>query len=202
VPGPYLRYLRHTALGSTTMTDARITGAGPGRIVGWRSERPGVGRLARDSLLIAGRHLRVLRGNLGRLIYPLLQPVLILVLVVSVLENLASVSGGPYRQFLIPGIMIENVVLTAPITGLALVRDADTGLADRFRSLPMSRSAVLVGRLLSDAVVFFVQALVMIGVSYLLGFRVHTGLPGLVGIVAVAMAFGIALGVTCAWLAL
>jgi ABC-2 type transport system permease protein/oleandomycin transport system permease protein len=184
------------------MTDARITGAGPGRIVGWRSERPGAGRLARDSLLIAGRHLRVLRGNFGRLIYPLLQPVLILVLFVSVLENLASVSGGPYRQFLIPGIMIENVVLTAPITGLALVRDADTGLADRFRSLPMSRGAVLVGRLLSDAVVFFVQALVMIGVSYLLGFQVHTGLPGLVGIVAVAVAFGIALGVTCAWLAL
>jgi ABC-2 type transport system permease protein/oleandomycin transport system permease protein len=144
----------------------------------------------------------VLRGNLGRLIYPLLQPVLILGLFVSVLENLASVSGGPYRQFLIPGIMIENVVLTAPITGLALVRDADTGLADRFRSLPMSRSAVLVGRLLSDAVVFFVQALVMIGVSYLLGFRIHTGLPGLAGIVAVAVAFGIALGVTCAWLAL
>jgi oleandomycin transport system permease protein len=184
------------------MTDARITGARPGRIVGWRSEQPGARRLARDSLLIAGRHLRVLRGNLGRLIYPLLQPVLILVLFVSVLENLASVSGGPYRQFLIPGIMIENVVLTAPITGLALVRDADTGLADRFRSLPMSRSAVLVGRLLSDAVVFLVQALVMIAFSYLLGFRVHTGLPGLVGIVAVAVAFGIALGVTCAWLAL
>jgi len=76
-----------------------------------------------------------------------------------VLENLASVSGGPCRQFLVPGIMIENVVLTAPVTALALIRDADTGLADRFRSLPMSRSAVLVGRLLSDAVVFFVQAL-------------------------------------------
>jgi ABC transporter DrrB family efflux protein len=135
-------------------------------------------------------------------LFPLLQPVLILVLFVSVLENLASVSGGSYRQFLIPGIMIENVVLTAPVTGLALVRDADTGLADRFRSLPMSRSAVLVGRLLSDALVFFVQALVMIGVSYLLGFRVHTGLPGLAGIVAVAVAFGISLGVTCAWLAL
>jgi ABC transporter DrrB family efflux protein len=131
-----------------------------------------------------------------------LQPVLILVLFVSVLENLASVSGGSYRQFLIPGIMIENVVLTAPVTGLALVRDADTGLADRFRSLPMSRSAVLVGRLLSDAVVFFVQALVMIGVAYLLGFRVHTGLTGVAGIIAVAVAFGIALGVTCAWLSL
>ena len=184
------------------MTAESITGAGPSPIVGRWRERPGVGRLARDSLLIAGRHLRVLRESPGRLIFPLLQPVLILVLFVSVLENLASVSGGPYRQFLIPGIMIENVVLTAPITGLALVRDADTGLADRFRSLPMSRSAVLVGRLLSDAVVFFVQALVMIGVSYLLGFRVHTGLPGLVGTVAAEVAFGISLGVTCAWLAL
>jgi ABC transporter DrrB family efflux protein len=184
------------------MTAESITGVGPGPIAGRWRERPGAGRLARDSLLIAGRHLRVLRESPGRLIFPLLQPVLILVLFVSVLENLASVPGGPYRQFLIPGIMIENVVLTAPVTGLALVRDADTGLADRFRSLPMSRSAVLVGRLLSDAVVFFVQALVMIGLSYLLGFRVHTGLPGLVEIVAVLVAFGISLGVTCAWLAL
>ena len=184
------------------MTAESITRAGPGPIADRWRERPGAGRLARDSLLIAGRHLRVLRQSPGRLIFPLLQPVLILVLFVSVLENLASVSGGPYRQFLIPGIMIENVVLTAPVTGLALVRDADTGLADRFRSLPMSRSAVLVGRLLSDAVVFFVQALVMIGLSYLLGFRVHTGLPALVEIVAVLVAFGISLGVTCAWLAL
>jgi oleandomycin transport system permease protein len=183
------------------MTEARIT-AGPGRIAPRRRERPGPGHLTRDSLLIAGRYLRVLRGNPGRLIYPLLQPVLMLGLFVSVLENLASVPGGSYRQFLIPGIMIQNVVLTAPVTGLALVRDADTGLADRFRSLPMPRSAVLIGRSLSDAVVFFIQALVMIGVAYLLGFRVHTGLAGIAGIIVVAVAFGTALGVTCAWFAL
>lgn len=184
------------------MTEARITRVGPIQLAGRRRERPGPGRLPRDSLLIAGRYLRVLRGNPGRLIYPLLQPVLILGLFVSVLENLASVPGGPYRQFLIPGVMIQNVVLTAPVTGLALVRDADTGLADRFRSLPMPRSAVLIGRCLSDAVVFFIQALVMIGVAYLLGFRVHTGLAGIAGTVGVAVAFGTALGVTCAWLAL
>lgn len=94
------------------------------------------------------------------------------------------------------------MVLTALVTGLALVRDADTGLADRFRSLPMPRSAVLIGRSVSDAVLFFVQAFVMIGVAYLLGFRVQTGLAGFAGIVAVAVTFGTALGVTCAWLAL
>jgi ABC-2 type transport system permease protein/oleandomycin transport system permease protein len=98
--------------------------------------------------------------------------------------------------------MIQNVVLTAPVTGLAIVRDADTGLADRFRSLPMPRSAALIGRSVSDTVVFLAQALVMIGVGYLLGFRVHTGLAGVAGIVVVAIAFGTALGITCAWLAL
>jgi len=180
---------------------AGATGAGPGLVAGWH-ERPGPGRLARDSLLIAGRYLRVLRGNPGRLIYPLLQPVLILVLFVSVLENLASVPGGLYRQFLIPGIMIQNVVLTAPVTGLAIVRDAASGLADRFRSLPMPRSAVLIGRSVSDTVVFFAQALVMLGVGYLLGFRVHTGLAGVAGIILVVIGFGTALGITCAWLAL
>jgi ABC-2 type transport system permease protein/oleandomycin transport system permease protein len=188
------------------MTQVTTAGAGtgpPAQAGGRRDERPGLRRLARDSLLIAGRYQRVLRGSPGRLIYPLVQPVLILVLFVSVMQNLtSSVAGGSYRQFLIPGIMIQNVVLTAPVTGLAIVRDADTGLADRFRSLPMPRSAALIGRSLSDAVVFLAQALVMIGVGYLLGFRVHTGLAGFAGIVVTAIAFGTALGVTCAWLAL
>jgi oleandomycin transport system permease protein len=185
------------------MTQVRLAGTEPAPTTRQRDQRPGLGRLVRDSALMAGRYLRVLRSNPARLIYPLLQPVLILVLFVSVMENLASsVAGGSYRQFLIPGIMIQNVVLTAPVTGLALARDADTGLADRFRSLPMPRSAVLIGRSVSDTVVYFSQALVMIGVSYLLGFRVHTGLAGIAGIIAVAVAFGTALGVTCAWLAL
>jgi oleandomycin transport system permease protein len=180
---------------------AGLAGTAPGVVLP-RRETPGPGRLARDSLLIAGRHLRVLRGSPGRLIYPLLQPVLILGLFVSVMENLANVPGGPYRQFLIPGIMIQNVVLTAPVTGLGIVRDAATGLADRFRSLPMPRSAVLIGRCTADIVVFLTQAVVMIGVAALLGFRVRDGLAGIAGIILVAIAFGTALGVFCALLAL
>jgi oleandomycin transport system permease protein len=174
----------------------------PAGVAASRREVPGSGRLVRDSLLIAGRHLRVLRGNPGRLIYPVLQPVLIIGLFVSVMQNLATVPGGSYREFLIPGVMMQNVVLTAPVTGLSIVRDSATGLADRFRSLPMPRSAVLIGRCLSDAVVFFIQALVMIGLASLLGFHVASGLAGIAGIVAVCIAFGTALGVFCAWLAL
>jgi ABC transporter DrrB family efflux protein len=159
----------------------------------------------RDSALIAGRQLRVLRLNPGRLIYPLVQPVVLLVLFVSVLGNLALAghgAGGAYRQFLIPGILVQNAALTAPSTGLGVLRDAGTGLADRFRSLPMSRSAVLVGRLAGDAIVFAVQAILLLAIATLLSFRVQTGWPGMAAIVLVTVSFGIAIAVASSWLAL
>jgi oleandomycin transport system permease protein len=162
-------------------------------------------RTARDSGLIAGRQLRVLRRNPGRLIYPLVQPLVLLILFVSVLGNLAvtrQAPAGSYREFLVPGIIVQNAALTAPTSGLALLRDAGSGLADRFRSLPMSRAAVLIGRLLSDALIFAVQAVLLLGAATVLGFRIRAGLPGLAGIVAVAVAFGLSVAVTSAWLAL
>lgn len=162
-------------------------------------------RLARDTGLMAGRQLRVLRMNPGRLIYPLVQPLVLLVLFVSVLGDLAITrlpGGGTYREFLIPGIIIQNAALTAPATGLALLRDAGSGLADRFRSLPMSRAAVHLGRLASGAVIFAVQAVLLLGAATLLGFRVGTGLPGLAGVVVVTVAFGLSVAATSAWLAL
>jgi ABC transporter DrrB family efflux protein len=164
-------------------------------------------RFARDSALIAGRNLRVLRKNPGRLIYPLVQPVVLLVMFVSVFGNLAltargSASGGTYREFLIPGIMIENAALTAPTSGLALLRDASSGLADRFRSLPMSRASVLIGRLLTDAIIFAVQAVLLLAAGYGLGFRVGGGLLAMLAIIATAVAFGLAFAVLSAWLGL
>ncbi len=153
-------------------------------------------RPARDSALIAGRNLRVLRKNPGRMIYPLVQPLVLLVMFVSVFGNLAIAghgagAGGTYREFLIPGIIIENAALTAPTTGLALLRDASSGLADRFRSLPMARAAVLAGRLASDAVVFAVQAILLLALATLLGFHVRHGLAGLAAITAVTVAFAV-----------
>jgi oleandomycin transport system permease protein len=164
-------------------------------------------RPARDSALIAGRNLRVLRKNPGRMIYPLVQPLVLLVMFVSVFGNLAVTghaagASGTYREFLIPGIIIENATLTAPTTGLALLRDASSGLADRFRSLPMARAAVLAGRLASDAIVFAVQAVLLLALATLLGFRVRDGLAGLAAITAVTVAFAVGVAVLSAWLAL
>ena len=164
-------------------------------------------RAARDSALIAGRNLRVLRKNPGRMIYPLVQPAVLLVMFVSVFGNLAVAghaagASGTYRQFLIPGLIIENAALTAPTTGLALLRDASSGLADRFRSLPMARGAVLGGRLASDALVFAVQAVLLLALAAPLGFRVRSGLAGMAAITAVSVAFAIGVAVLSAWLAL
>ena len=179
---------------------ALAAGAGPGRIPL---------RFARDSALIAGRNLRVLRKNPGRLIYPLVQPLVMLVMFVSVFGNLALTGhaaggGASYREFLIPGIMIENATLTAPTSGLALLRDASSGLADRFRSLPMSRAAVLIGRLITDAIVFATQATLLLAAGYGFGFRIHGGLPFALAaaIIAAAVAFGLAFAVLSAWLGL
>ncbi len=163
-------------------------------------------RLGRDSALISWRYLRLLRLSPGRLVYPLVQPLVLLVLFVSVFGDLAA-SGlhavGAYRQFLIPGIIIQNAALTAPTTGLGLLRDSGSGLADRFRSMPMSRPAVLLGRLGYDAVLLAAQASLLMGVGVAaLGFRIRSGLAGAAGVVAVAVAFGLALAVASAWLAL
>jgi ABC transporter DrrB family efflux protein len=162
-------------------------------------------RAPRDSALIAGRNLRVLGKNPGRMLYPLVQPVVLLVMFVSVFGNLAltgHAAPGAYRQFLIPGIIIENATLTAPTTGLALLRDASSGLADRFRSLPMSRAAVLAGRAASDAVVFAAQAVLLLAVATPLGFRVSGGLPGYAAITGLTVTFGLALAVLSGWFAL
>jgi len=170
------------------------------------------GLLVRDSALITGRYLRALRLTPGRLIYPLVQPLVLLVLFVSVFGNLAAsrhAAAGAYRQFLIPGIMIQNAALTAPTTGLSLLRDAGSGLADRFRSLPMPRAAVLLGRLGSDTIIYAVQAVLLLGAALLLGFRIGpasepqvAGLARAAGIVAAAVAFGLAISVLSTWLAL
>lgn len=164
--------------------------------------RPGVLGAARHAQLLTGRQLRIFRARPGRLIYPLVQPVITLVLFEAIFSSLAKVPGASYRQFLVPGLIIENIALTAPGAGVGLVLDASSGLADRFRSLPMARSAPLVGRLASEALILLGESLLLLGTAALLGFRVHDGITGLIGIIAVGVGFGVAVATTTSWLAL
>ena len=158
------------------------------------------GRLAwaaADALVLAKRHLRHIPRNPELLVFATIQPVMFVVLFRYVFGGAINVSGTTYVNYLMPGIFVQTVAFGSMMTGVGLAQDMTRGLVDRFRSLPMSRSAVLIGRALSDLVVNTFVVVVMLAVGLLVGFRPDGGVVG--GLVA----FGLLLLVsfTFSWIA-
>src|SRR5438045_1973672 len=126
------------------------------------------------------------------LVFSTVQPVMFVLLFAYVFGGAIHVPGGNYKTFLMPGIFVQTVIFGSVQTGVGLSDDLAKGMIDRFRSLPMTRSAVLAGRTLSDTVrnVFVVLLITVVGSA--IGFRFHGGfIPGVVGL-AVAVLFGLA----------
>src|SRR5205085_1977800 len=111
-------------------------------------------------------------------------------------------AGVSYPDFLLPGIFVQSAVFRASQTAVGLSQDLERGVIDRFRSMPMSRSAVLLGRTLADVVRNVLIIGLMIVVGYIVGFRFHGGVSGAVASVAVVAAFGFALSWIFAYVAL
>lgn len=103
-----------------------------------------------------------------------IQPIIFVLLFVYVFGGAISPPGLDYRDFLIPGIMVQSIAFGGFVTALGLAEDLKKGLMDRFRSLPMSRSAVLTGRTLADVSTNAVQLVVMLAVGLAVGFRFST----------------------------
>jgi ABC-2 type transport system permease protein/oleandomycin transport system permease protein len=102
-------------------------------------------------------------------------------------------SNVPYVDFLMPGIFVQTAIFSALQTGVGLAEDLQKGLIDRFKSLPMARSAVLAGRTAADTVAIVFQVLLMTIVALLVGFTMHEGtaeaLLAFVGVVSIGYAF-------------
>src|SRR5205814_4488598 len=111
-------------------------------------------------------------------------------------------NGESYIDFILPGIFVQSVSFRATQTAVGLAEDLERGVVDRFRSMPMARSAVLAGRTLADLVRNVLIIGLMIVVGYIFGFRFHAGLPQALASVAVVSAFGFALSWIFAFLAL
>jgi ABC-2 type transport system permease protein len=130
------------------------------------------------------------------LVFSTIQPVMFVLLFVYVwggaMER-ALPPAIPYVDFLMPGIFVQTAIFAALQTGVGLADDLQKGLIDRFRSLPMARSAVLAGRTAADTVVIMFQIILMFVVAYLVGYRLHEGLAealiGFVGAVLVGYSF-------------
>ncbi len=128
-------------------------------------------RALRDSGVIIWRQLIQLPRIPEVLIFALIQPVIFVLLFRYVFGGAIATPGESYVNYLMPGIFAQTVAFGAVASGIGLAEDLRRGIIDRFRSLPMARSAVLVGRTVSDLVRNAAVVAVMFGVGILVGFR-------------------------------
>lgn len=145
-----------------------------------------------DALVITRRNLIKYARVPELLVFSTLQPVMFVLLFAYVFGGAIQTPGVNYIDFLIPGILIQDVVFGSTSTGVGLADDLSKGLIDRFRSLPMARSAVLAGRTLADSVRNVFVVLLMTGVGFLIGFRFHNGILPALGALGLAVLFGFA----------
>lgn len=127
-----------------------------------------------DGAVIAKRNIIKIIRVPEILVFVLISPIMFILLFAYVFGSAINVPGGSYREFLIAGILAQTVVFGATFTGAGLADDMQKGIIDRFRSLPMSRSAVLVGRTASDIIYNLLSILIMAGTGLLVGWRIRT----------------------------
>jgi len=149
-------------------------------------------RLVSDTLVIAERNLVRLPRAPDLLIAFTVQPVMFVLLFVYVFGGAISTPGYSYVDFLIPGIIVQNIAFGGFVTALGLNEDLHKGLIDRFRSLPMARAAVLAGRTLSDVVTNFLSVVVLIVTGLIIGFSFHASVLEVAGGVGLLLLFGYA----------
>jgi ABC transporter DrrB family efflux protein len=144
-----------------------------------------------DTLVLAMRSLRRIPRNPDLLTAYTLQPIMFTLLFVVVFGGAIATPGyDDYADFLIPGIIVQQMSFGGFATALGLVEDLKKGLVDRFRSLPMSRLAVLTGRTLSDIAMNALALTVMVIVGYITGFSFTTSAPEVVGGIALCLLIG------------
>jgi ABC transporter DrrB family efflux protein len=149
---------------------------------------------ARDGLIVMWRNLKRIPRIPELAIFAVLQSIMFVLLFAFVFGGAIPLpGGGSYREFLMPGIFAQTIVFAAGTTAIGIADDIGKGIIDRFRSLPMARSAVLSGRSLSD-VVYNGGILIVLMVSGLaVGWTVHTGIGPLVAGIVLLLLFAFAM---------
>src|SRR5207302_8711999 len=140
--------------------------------------------------------------NTRLIVFSTIQPLLQLILFAYVFAGVARVPGVAYRDFVVPAVIVQTMVFSAMGTGVGIANDLHTGMIDRFRSLPIARSAFLVGRTVSDSLRLGIQAVLLVIAASIIGFRFHNGPLPAAGMVLVVVVFGMDLRAFSEWLGL
>jgi ABC-2 type transport system permease protein/oleandomycin transport system permease protein len=149
-------------------------------------------RLIADTAVLAERNLVRLPRSPDLLIGFTIQPVMFVLLFAYVFGGAINTPGYDYVDFLIPGIIVQNIAFGGFVTALGLAEDLGKGLIDRFRSLPTARASVLAGRTLADVVTNAVSLVVLLGTGLIIGFSFHAGIGEILGGVGLLLLFGFA----------
>jgi ABC transporter DrrB family efflux protein len=159
-------------------------------------------RLVSDTLIIAERNLVRLPRAPDLLLAFTVQPIMFVLLFRYVFGGAIATGGIPYVEFLIPGIIVQNIAFGGFVTALGLNEDVHKGLIDRFRSLPMARAAVLAGRTLSDVVTNALSVMVLLVTGVIIGFSFHANALHVIGGIGLLLLFGYAFSWVFAFLGL
>jgi ABC transporter DrrB family efflux protein len=171
-----------------------------------RGVRPAADRLrwaVLDTLTITQRNLTVWRRVPAFLVFTVVQPVMFTLLFRFVFGGAIPVNvPGGYVNYLMPGVIGQTAAFASFATAIALAREIQKGVLDRFRSMPMARSAVLGGRLAADTIRMLVTILVIVAVGYAVGFRFENGVGPAIGMIALALLFGLTVCCVSAYIGL
>ncbi|RYU13708.1 ABC transporter permease [Nocardioides iriomotensis] len=160
-----------------------------------RPERPEVSppSLLGASLIVVRRNLIHIKRMPELLLDVTIQPIMFVCLFAFVFGGSIAVSGSDYREFLVPGIMAQTMAFASFIVAIGLNTDLDKGLVDRFKSLPISRASILVGRSVSSLLHSSIGITVMALTGLAIGWRVHNGVLDTVLGFALLLLFGFAM---------
>ncbi|WP_222265466.1 ABC transporter permease [Modestobacter marinus] len=146
-----------------------------------------------DSVTITRRNLIKVKRVPDLIVFATLSPIMFVLLFRYVFGGAIDVPGDvSYAEFLLPGIFAQTVVFGSTITGASIAEDLQKGLIDRFRSLPMSRSAVLIGRTVADLGLNAISIVVMALTGLVVGWRINTSVGEAVGGFVLLLAFAYA----------
>ena len=149
------------------------------------------------------RNLVKFYRNRQLLLLSVVQPLTNMLMFAYVLNEVAHVPGISYKQFVIPGVLIQAVMVTAMRTGVAVSYDSEAGMVDRFRSLPIARSAVLVARTASDTIRIAAQTVLLVVIAVTcIGYNFREGPLRAVLAVVVIVGFGLAVTSFSGWVGL
>lgn len=156
----------------------------------------------RDTLVLTKRNLVHLRREPLRLSDATVQPVIFTLLFIYVLGAGISLPGGSYTEYAIAGLLAMNLVTSAIGTAVGLSDDLGTGVIDRFRTLPMWKPAVLVGRSLTDLLTALLCGAFVIATGLVIGWRPHASAPSVAAGLAIFALFAYAISWACACIGL